>query len=212
MAGTIVNPETISNPDNTTAPNNIFGKSGEDLVAELHGKYYTSNYRGSLFSMQVGGAGTGVTLPVQAAAPTSVFSLINPVGSTKMVELVAFDWAYVLATTVVDSIGLYWSTAVQTAAATLTTPGTVIPGTLGGTVTAGVALPYISMAPSGTPAPVLVMGYTGAVTSTAANVNTFWFDGRVLVAPGISVHVMMSKAASTAAAFTGSLTWAEHPL
>jgi hypothetical protein len=49
MAGIIVNPTNISNPDGSVLVNDLFGKAGDQLVTELHGKYYNQAYRGEMF-------------------------------------------------------------------------------------------------------------------------------------------------------------------
>lgn len=207
MAGVVANPETISTADNTNVPNDLFGKAGERITADLHGKYYTSAYRGEVFGFAVNAA----TLPVNAATLASKFSVVNPLNSTKVLELIRFDWAYAVATTVVNGIGIYTSTAAQTALATLTTPATAQSLSLGPGIGA-VAVPYSALTASGTPAQVALVGYTGAVTSTAADVNQYNFDGAILIWPGYSVHVAMTVAASTGSGFSGFLTWAEHPV
>ena len=81
MAGTVINPDTISNPDNTTAPNNVYGKSGEQLGADLHGKFYTHNYRGSLFYAS-NAPGTPVVIPAFGATSVTGLAIWNT-SSTK---------------------------------------------------------------------------------------------------------------------------------
>lgn len=207
MAGVVVNPETISTADNTNVPNDLFGKAGERITADLHGKYFTSAYRGETFGFAV----NAITLPVNAATLASKFAVVNPITSGKVLELIRLDWAYAVATTVVNGIGVYTSTAAQTALATLTTPTTAQSLTLGPGL-AALAVPYTALTASGTPAQVALVGYTGAVTSTAANVNKYDFDGAILIWPGCTVHVAMTVAASTGSGFSGFLTWAEHPV
>lgn len=205
--GSIVNPQTISNTDNTETFGMIMGKSGEVLVAEARGKYYTPSYRGSVFAFSVAAA----TLPVNATTLASKFSVVNPVGSNKNLELIRLDWAYVVATTAVNGLGLYYSTPVQTAGSTLTTPATPICLNFA-LSTISVATAYSALTTVGTPVLAALCGYTGAVTSSASAPNSYNFDGTVIVPPGWSIHVANTTAASTASGFTGMLTWAEHPL
>ncbi len=49
MTGTVYNPTTASLSDGLNLPNSLSGKAGEDVVSELHGKYYTQAYRGEMF-------------------------------------------------------------------------------------------------------------------------------------------------------------------
>lgn len=49
MTGTVFNPTTVSQFDGSSNLQDTLGKAGEQMVAELHGKYYTQGYRGELF-------------------------------------------------------------------------------------------------------------------------------------------------------------------
>lgn len=207
MSNVIVNPVTLSLPDSTTVAGENIGKAGEMLASELHGKYYTAGYRGTTFGFSVAAA----TLPVNAASLASKMTLYNPPGSGKNLELIHLDWSYVLATTAVNGVGVYYSTVAQTAAGTFTTATTSQALNLAAPV-GSVAIPYSAYTASGTPVLIALCGYTGAVTSTAANVNQYMFDGKVIVPPGYSIHVAMTTAASTGSGFTGMISWAEWPI
>lgn len=208
-----LNQVQVTNPSNTSTPDSTVitqpaGKAGESYFAELRGKYYTQNYRGGLFAL----TRAAITLPVNATTLASTFSVYNPPGSGKNLEIVRFDMAYVLATTVVDGVGLYYSTAASGAAgSTFTTQVTPISLLLGGN-SSTVAQGYSALTAVGTPVLATIMAYTGAVTSTAANSISYAFDGSVVVTPGTLIHIAMTTAASTASGFTGALTWAEIPV
>src|SRR5438105_820133 len=103
MVGLIQNPTSTSTQDGQEATPNL-GRQNEQLMSELHGKWYVASYRGAVFSANV----TAKTVPVIASGLVSVFGLYNPVGSGKVLELIDFDLGLVLATTVVDTVGLYW--------------------------------------------------------------------------------------------------------
>ena len=57
MYGAVGAPSNVSNADGTNAPL-LQGKAGEAVVAELHGKWYTSAYRGRVFIGQTTTAGS----------------------------------------------------------------------------------------------------------------------------------------------------------
>src|ERR1041384_1611691 len=101
---TVSSPSNNSNSDGTTVTA-LAGKQGEQVVTELHGKYSILNYRGNVFTFNV----TAQTIPVIAATLASKFSLWNPPGSGKNAELICFDMGVVLATTVVNTVGIYYS-------------------------------------------------------------------------------------------------------
>ena len=203
---TVGSPSNNSNSDGSTVTA-LGGKQGETVVTELHGKYAILNYRGSVFTFNV----TGVTVPVNAATLVSVFSLWNPTNSGKNAELICFDYGTVLATTVVDTVGLYYSTGPAALAGTFTTAGTARSGLVGGSPS-NVALPYSAYTHSGTPIRHSILGFFGAVTTTNALPGHIEFDGRVLVPPGTVVSVAMSTAAGTASGMDLGLTWAEVPV
>lgn len=203
---TTTNPATTNLSDQATATA-ASGRAGETLTSEIRGKYYTPNYRGAVFNYSQ----AAFTMPVNAATLSSKFGLYNPLGSGKNIELIAFDMAYVLATTVVNGVGLYYSTGTNATGATFTTLVTPSSGLLNGggvSVASGVT----TVVHVGTPVLACVMAYTGAVTSAAANPIHYDFDGRILMAPGSLIAVAMTTAASTASGCTASLTWAEWPV
>jgi hypothetical protein len=80
-----------------------FDRNGSLLVAEAQGKYAAAARSGNLFHA----AAPVLTIPATAGSLASVFTLVNPVGSPKTVELIEVDIAIILATTVVDGVALY---------------------------------------------------------------------------------------------------------
>lgn len=207
--GNVTNPVTVSQADNTNPWAMLMGHQGELLNSELHGKYYTAAYRGNSYSYSY----NAITLPVNASALVSKAGLINPASSGKNIEIVRIDWAYALATTVVNGVGVYTLNAVNTGNLTSVTAVTPNPMNPLNPMTS-IAEPFsTATAASGiTPTQVALIGYTGAVTSTAANVNQYNFDGSLIVPPGCSLHVAMTVAASTSSGFSACITWNEWPL
>src|SRR3954465_13721139 len=55
------------------------GKQGEQIVSELHGRYYEQTYRGNMFSVQT--QGTGVTTTAALATTFTGLAVGNPAGS-----------------------------------------------------------------------------------------------------------------------------------
>lgn len=206
IEGNVVNPYTTAVPDNTAAAL-AQGRNGELLVAMAHGKYFTAAARGALFSYNV----TGVTIPKNAATLVSVFSLYNPVGSGRLLELVTFDLGVVSATTVVDTTGLYSQTAVLTAKGTFTTAATPIPALLNSGL-AGVGVPYSAFTHSGTPVRVAILATFGAITTTTNQLAHYDFDGKIVIPPGSIVSVANVAAASNATSCDINMSWLETPL
>ena len=201
----LVNPPAqSSNPDGAE----IFalgGKQGDALVSELHGKHYTANYRGKMFAATA----AAVTLPVNAASLVSVFTLWNPPASGINMEIVEVSVVNVLATTVVDAVGWYFSTAALTAAGTFTTAGTTQPLNVGAGFTSAGRF-YSAYTHSGTPVLVDIIGGYGAATDQTG--ITKFYDGRLILPPGIAMSVAMSTTASTGSGITLSASWQESPI
>lgn len=191
-----------------TTTNAFQGRQGEICVSELHGKHYQSNMSGLVFHAHV----TGVTVPVIAANLVSVFSLINPAGSTRSVELISADVGIVLATTVVNTLNLYQqSIRGGSLVPTVFTAGVAQPGLIGGAASSA-ALFCSAATHIGTPVAVCQIATFGAVTTTAANAIHLEFDGTVILAPGSIVSFAMSTAAGTANGLSLGLRWSEGPL
>lgn len=182
-----------------------FGRNNDLIVAQDQGKYSEPSSRGRVFSANV----AAVTVPVVANNLVSVFALYNPPGSGVLMELIDFDATNVVAATVVDGIGLYYSPAALSAAATFTTPGTVISQILdNGPQNNGRF--YSALTHSGTPILAALMGGDPATTAQAGIHHSF--DGKVQIPPGIVASVAMTTAASTANGITLGLSWLERPI
>lgn len=205
------NPYTVSLPAGATPQFKSIGRGGEIFYSEDHGKYYTGSYYNRLFSFNR----TAVTIPVPATNMVSVFSLYNPPGSTVNLELVDFDLGLVLATTVVDTVGLYWQGPTLASLATLTTKAvfgtTWFPGILNGLP--GQGNPYTALTHSAANVGQLnridILGQFGAVTSTNDTPIHKDFDGKTLITPGCVVSVAMSTAAGTGSGLDPAIRWLE---
>jgi len=183
------------------------GRAGEGIVSELRGKFFTAAYNNLMYNFNV----TAVTVPVVANNLVSVFSLWNPPSSGIMAELVGIDIGQVLATTVVDAMGIYFSTGAKALAGTFTTLGTVQPAIIGGNP-ANKVLAYSAYTHSGTPVRVDIITSFGAVTDAVVFGPTKGYDGRRLIPPGCVISVAMSTAAGTTSGLDISADWIEWPL
>ena len=188
------------------------GDFGEQLAAELHGKWYTAARNGRLFIDSLAHAG-GV-IPVNASGLVSTFSLWNPAGSGVVVEL----YKYLLGlsgttTAVIGNIGLVEQLNVGSAIAV---PGTLTavapaPAMRGGSAASAVRF-YSALTHVGTPSFLMTLGLsfgtTGATPGPAAAVHDF--DGSVLLMPGTIISTVSNAAQTQAMAQT--LIHAEWPL
>lgn len=209
LVGRVFNPFTSRSGDNVDVPLSA-GRQGELLTSEFRGKYANAASRGALFSANV----TAVTLPVIAATLASKFALVNPVGSGVDLELVDFDMGTVLATTVVDTVGIYESHGNNAATATLTTAGVVGTNVFTGQLNASGAPKgqfFSALTHVGTPVRVAILGFFGATTTTWSGSFHVDFDGKIIVPEGTIISVAMSTAASTASGVDLGIRWLEIP-
>lgn len=183
------------------------GKQKDLFVSEAHGKFYSANYRGALFGFNV----TAVTIPLIANNLVSVFSLWNPQNSGVNAELVDTDIGQVLATTVVDAAGWYYSNGSAALAGTFTTLGTALSGIIGNNP-ANKVLPYSAYTHSGTPKRFDIIGSFGAVTDAGFSLPQKLYNGRIIIPPGTVASVAMSTAAGTASGLDVSVRWIEWPV
>jgi len=204
--GNVLNPYTIRQADNSLAAIGL-APDESTLISWAHGSGFQAAARGALFTFNV----TAVTVPVVASGLVSVFSLYNPVNSNRWLELVDFDASIVLATTVVDTIGLYFSNGALTGKGTFTTAGTPLPGQVGASI-GGQGVPYSAFTHSGTPVRHRILGGWGATTDPTSSMIHYEFQGRTIVPPGVAVSVAMTTAASTASGVDLGMSWIESPI
>ncbi len=173
-------------------------------TADIHGKWFEANYRGKLFSYNV----TAVTVPVVASGVVSVFTLYNPPNSGVLGEMVSTQLGQVLATTVVDTIGWYSSSAALTALGTFTTIAQARSAQVQNPA-ANAIKPYSAYTHSGTPLREDIITAFGAVTDASFEFLEKMHDGRLILPPGIAMSVCMSTAAGFTSGLDIQATWAE---
>lgn len=179
------------------------GKSAEGVVTELHGKWYTSAYRGRVFhgATAIG----GITIPVQSTT-AATFLLYNPVGSGVNAELIALDLAMIGTTSVVGSIML--ATSVQTPTGITQITATISSGLVQGAATGN----QVKLASAATVVAMTQFWPLFNITSTAdAAVATHYdFDGKIILPPGACAQLVSNPVQSQA--MVPSIDWAEYPI
>lgn len=175
------------------------------LVA--NSRYAELAARGQVFHL----SRAAVTLPVNAATLASVFGLYNPPGSGKMLEMIECEAHAVLATTVVNALGLYYSNGTNASGATFTTQISTIENARIGEGVSTVCRAYSAVTHVGTPVLADIIGGWGAVTDGGATPIRKQWNGSIQVPPGTLLALAMTTAAWTGSGFTGLLRWAEVP-
>ena len=182
----------------------------------LHGAYYEQARRGQVFHASTVIAGKVVL--VAAATLAGVFTVHNPLGSGKNLELISFTWGPTSATTVVNTVGLLIQRNLSSGGGgipTSTTSGSVTRLGLSGVSSVGlfysvatltnVAIP--GAVGSAVPIPFYPMIYNGAVTDTTAGELTHWFRGKIILEPDSLVSVCTNV--TTATVSTMAMDWSE---
>lgn len=208
---TTINPSNSSIPDGGTSTA-LAGKQGEQIVTELHGKWYTQAYRGNVFIGSTALAGT--VIPINAASLVSTFTLWNPLGSGKNLELISYDLGIAGTTTaVIGSIGLVFQAAVGAAIVIPTSQTALTPiNAVIGLGNAPVAKLLSAGTLTGTPSVLGSLGISFGTTGATPGPATahYEFDGKMIVPPGVLITTV-STAAQTQA-MQQQFIWAEVPV
>lgn len=184
----------------------VFDPMGGMLVSPFRGQYAEMARVNRVFCATA----AAVTLPVNATTLASKFGVYNPPNSGVNLELIDVDAHAVLATTVVDALGLYFSNGTNASGATFTTAGSVQNMNVGGP--SGAAQFYSAVTHVGTPALLRLIGGWGAVTDGGSTEIFKAFNGSMIVPPGTLLALAMTTAASTNSGITLGMTWAEVPI
>lgn len=189
---------------NPVAP---MGKRGEQLAADVVGKYANLVESGLVFIGSTLVAGTIV--PVNAASLVSTFTLFNPAASNHNLHLISYDVGIDGTTTAVIG-GLFLAYQKAGAALATLTEITSTNALIGGGVSS-VAHLYSAATYTGTPTILMSLGISFG--TTGANPGPIVahrdFDGTVIIPPGVSVTVVGNAAQTQAMAQT--FIWAELP-
>lgn len=205
-----VGPQTQSDGSHTSLR---LGRTGEQVITELHGKYYEQAVRGNVFWATMT---AGVLLPAVGATSANSMTLANPAGSGKNISLISFDMVIttINVTPATGGYGLYVNTNIVAAAVTGTAI-TPIPALIGSNYLP-VAKP---LSTSGVPvAPTLLKafgyketgGVVGAVPITGLPSFHIDFDGTVILIPGTAITPQTTGTAdSTQPVVLCSFCWEE---
>lgn len=198
------------------------GRQGEQMVSELHGRFFEQTYRGNLFSNGTTGltalSANTITL---TATTTPILGIYNPLGSgVNAVVLQASLFAGINNAASTGAGAFVWATSSQNVA--ITTGSVPIPRLIGGSASrvkgmAGVALTGITnnlvvahAADFPTPTVITTAAVSTAIqTPTAGNVENL--DGAFVVPPGC-VLALLNTVSTTTVSVTGRLMWEEVPV
>lgn len=177
------------------------GGTGEQIIQQLHGRYFETTYRGNMFS-----AANQAAQAVSVALATTYTGLLlyNPIGSGKVLIPNKVKYALSVAPAAIATLGLI--SGFQTAAPTGLTALTVRSNQIGNS-SAGAGLVY-SAATISTPVWTMQLwdGFTAA--ALPAPQSPVDLEGSFLILPG----GFLAIGALTAVTGLGSISWEEAPI
>jgi hypothetical protein len=185
------------------------GNMGEQIISELHGRYYETSYRRAMFNAANQAA---ATTTVGLATTYTGLCLSNPVGSPVNLVLNKVGYSFIVAFPAAAAIGLMCGYNSSTNV-THTTAGTPRSSFFGVGATGSGLVDTAATLPT---APVLThifaAGLTGAITTSSSN-GTYVFDleGGVILPPGAYAAIYTSTVSGTSG-FFGSMQWEEIPV
>lgn len=178
------------------------GKQGDQLVSELHARYYEQTYRGNVFSLCT--QGTAVTTTAALATTWTGLGFANPVGSGVNAVLTKFG-ATQFAVGAAATIGVMGG--VGTFASTLTPQSRFLGGgqisKMNGSASATISTPLL----------IASFGSLGSAATTAyalENGISIDLEGSIVVAPGAFIVSYTSIVTTTALQF--HFAWEEVPV
>lgn len=202
----------INGSDGPTPITARLGQQGDQIVSELHGRYYEQTVRGNVYYGS-NGATPSVTTVALATTYTGL-ALINPATSTKNLVILKVGYSFIVAFPAGATIGLMvgYSPLGTTTFSAAASPG--LGSFVGPSAAASAGRVALSATLVGTPVlhTVFASGLTGAITTTPfipSGVHDM--EGSVVLAPGAYAAIYTSTV-SGAAALAGSFQWEEVPI
>lgn len=185
------------------------GKTGEQVVGQLHPRYYEATYRQGTFQAA---NQAGQVTTVGLATTYTGLCVSNPVGNTKNLVLTKVTAAFPVAPAAALAVGLMtgYNGATNVTHTTPVTPKSQFVGT----GAAATALADSSATLPTAPLVNTIFGFVGTAAVTAVNaVPGFSVDmeGSVVVPPG-GYAAIYTSAASGAAGMFASIQWEEVPV
>ena len=204
---------------NGATPDALAGKAGQQIVSDLHGKFYEQASRGNLWYLTTVVAGLAVPIST-TTAPTVM--LWNPAGSGKNAVLGRFNAAYVSGTSVATSIGLAYAANVGNVTATAAPITAFVQSAVGTNLFNGLfGSGYTSVMRSSAAGTNTVTagtwfktlaGESALIATTAMNpyVVDYDFQGECIIPPNVAIWVV--GAAASGALLSQTLSWVEVPV
>ena len=199
-----------------------FGRQGDAIVSELHGRFYEQTTRGNVFSNgTLGLVALSANTITLVAATTPILGIYNPPGSGVNVVVIQASLSSGINNTAAVGPGAFvWATSTGNVA--LTTGSTPFARLIGGAVAkskglAGVALTGLTnnlvvQEASDFPSPNIITTTAVPTTVTTPMANVVQnFDGGLIIPPG-GILALLNTVSTTTISVFGRMKWEEVPV
>lgn len=203
----------VPGADGTTPATGRQGKTGESVVTQVHGKYYESSGRMTVFNACDQGAGVAVPTTIST---TSILSLFNPANSKKRLVVLKVSVGYFSGTLGAGAI-YHCGNFLGTTAVAAPTSGTLLTSmpSLIGQAVADAAVGVVRTASTVTTPTVLrpfcSMNAILASTATGLFQVTEDVDGEFVVEPGACYQLQAVAASGSTPKIAVGISWEEIP-
>lgn len=202
----IVGPQAVNAGDGALLDGRA-GKTGEQIIQQLHGRYYETASRRAMFSGSITGQATTVGL----ATTYTGLVLSNPVGSPVNLVINKVGYAFIVAFAAGATIGIMtgYNQATNVTHTTPVTPRNQFFNSASGGV--GLLDSAATLPTAPTLNQILSAGLTGAITTTPVVPNGLVdLEGSIILPPG-GYAAFYTSTASGAAGGAFSIQWEEVP-
>jgi hypothetical protein len=189
---------------------NRSGKTGEQVLAQAHGKYFEAAHRGVLFNACEQGAGVA---PGTALGTTAALVLYNPQNSGKRLSIKKVSAAYFSGTL---GAGVLYHCVNTSTTQTAPSSGTVVTPTCCDVGNAATPVGLVRVGAT-TVQPVAFrpfceLGAEASGTALGLATVTEDVDGEIVLEPGTTYQLQAVAAAGTTPRITAGITWEEVPI
>lgn len=200
----------IVGADGTTPAGVRYGKTGEQLMGQAHGKYFEATHRGNSFTAADQGVGVAVGT---ALGTTAMLSLYNPPGSGKRYAIQRVSLAYFSGTL---GAGAVYHCGNGTVNQTAPSGGTALTPAC-----TDIGNQAVSTAQAKTGSTVVqptilrpVVSLTAELATTANQLTDIVedLDGEFVVEPGCTYQIQAVAAAGTSPKVSIGVCWEEIPI
>ena len=199
-----------------TYPPQQGGKLGQGIVGQMNGQYAHASLSGNVFFGSTLAA--GIVVPFNAATLVSKFTLHNPAGSGKNVELIDINVLQVPGSALITGLGLGFQGPLAntggvptslTTSAGLTGPAVIGSGTTPKAILYTAAtLTNVAIANL---APIMWLFNNVATTVITQQFLNYQFNGKVILPPD-TLCTLCNSITGTQSASPVTISWAEWPL